>query len=157
MKQSVVHEYRPKFSISILLTATFLDPIHSLSKSPPLPLPFVFLNSPHKPMVCACKFCGLSNDIFRDKVPKHAFLSQSPLAPPWGLSPDQIPGALKVFRAQSGFNMIPKLSVSVSASVSIRERAQRTHLRNNGAASSGDLSGIFTHQKSSQSSSPSLS
>ena len=58
---------------------------------------FIFLNSPHKSIVCAGNFCGLSKDIFRNKLPKHAFLSHSPLAPPWRLSPDQIPGALNIF------------------------------------------------------------
>ena len=39
---------------------------------------------------------------------------------------------------QSSFRAVPKLSVIISASVSIRRREQRTHLRNNGAASSED-------------------
>ena len=39
---------------------------------------------------------------------------------------------------QSSLRAVPKLSVIISASVTIRRREQRTHLRNNGAASSAD-------------------
>ena len=39
---------------------------------------------------------------------------------------------------QSSLRAVPKLSVIISASVTIRRREQRTHLRNNGAASSED-------------------
>ena len=59
---------------------------------------FVFLDSPHKSHVCVGKFSREFNDIVWNKPPKHAFLSHRTLAPPWGLSPDPTPGALKVFR-----------------------------------------------------------
>ena len=48
---------------------------------------FVFSTLHHKSIVFVGKFGGLSNDIFRNKLPEHAFVSHTPLAPPWGLSP----------------------------------------------------------------------
>ena len=106
-----------------------------------------FLTLPHKSIVCVGEFGWIFNDIFQNKLPKHAFLSHTPLAPPWGVSSDQIPGALKVF-VESGCTARKRISqvsgqyqdppsLSQHPSQSDQEE-QRTRRRTSGAASSGD-------------------
>ena len=74
MKGSVIHEYRPTFPQQVFSQLQrSLDHTHFVQVPP---VAFFFLDSPHKSLVCAGKFG-------RNRLPKHAFLSHSPLASPW--------------------------------------------------------------------------
>ena len=126
MKGSVIHEHRPKFPQQVFsqLQRSW-TPITVCPSSSRCHFHFIFLNSPHKSVVCAGKFGKLSNNIF-----------WKPSSGTFSACVSQISGALKVFVSlirmnnrggnQSSLRMIPKFSVTMSASVPIRRREQRT-------------------------------
>ena len=91
----------------------------------------VFLNFPHNTKVCVGELGWHSNGTFWNELPKHAFLSHTPLAPSLGLSADLNSGAPKVFLlnrdAQHGSESVKSQDntdspVTVSASVSVRRK-----------------------------------